>query len=70
MRVEGSDLYYEERGEGVPILLIHAIRVSCSSGPDSDATRLNGIVRVAPLAYPGDNVHLRPDRMRGRDVTL
>lgn len=24
VRVEGSDLYYEERGDGVPILLIHA----------------------------------------------
>lgn len=24
MNAQGSDLYYEEKGEGVPILLIHA----------------------------------------------
>jgi 3-oxoadipate enol-lactonase len=24
VRIQGSDLYYEEKGEGVPILLIHA----------------------------------------------
>jgi hypothetical protein len=40
VRSDGCDVYYEEAGEGVPILLIPAVVVGTSAGATSNFVQL------------------------------
>ena len=53
MKVPGNDLYYEERGEGVPILLIHPAGATASTwgGVVDDLARLGRVISYDRRGY-------------------